>query len=235
MHKKKWISTCQGRSLTLKLIDMLNRDYKNFAFNTIHHAFNRGNNKEKIFYDRQDYKAFIFRMSLVLGFEPKELLKNDLTSFPNSRIRINSKPNLFKIHSFCLMPNHFHLLIEQSTDIPISRFILQLCTSFSMYFNKKYKRVGHVFQDRFKSVLVDSDPQLMWNCTYIHMNPVTSNLVNNPEEYEWSSYKDFSEDRNLPITSRDLIPELFENKEKFIKETLAFVKKNDMSRAPLGF
>jgi len=102
---------------------MKNRDYKNFASGTILHIYNRGNNREKIFFDEKDYKAFLFRTGLVLGIEQEVLQKENLTSVPYSRIRINAKENLFKLHAFCLMPNHFHLLIEQIGDIPISKFL----------------------------------------------------------------------------------------------------------------
>src|SRR3989344_4331013 len=147
---------------------MKNRDYKNFASGTILHIYNRGNNREKIFFDEKDYKAFLFRTGLVLGIEQEVLQKENLTSVPYSRIRINAKENLFKLHAFCLMPNHFHLLIEQIGDIPISKLISQLCTSYAMYINKKYKRVGHVFQDQFKSVVIEDNPQLMLTSSYIH-------------------------------------------------------------------
>jgi len=131
------------------------------------------------------------------------------------------------------MPNHFHLLVEQITNIPISNLILKLCTSYSMYFNKKYKRVGNVFQDCFKSVSVKSNAQLMWNSAYIHMNPVEGKIVNNPKAYEWSSYKDFLDKRDLPIISKDLILKIFTNKEKFIRETCKNTPENDMSRGTL--
>lgn len=208
---------------------MQNRDYKKFAAHEIYHVYNRGNNKEKIFLDRQDYSAFIFRLGLVLGFSPKELAESELLYFPKSRVRINSKPNLFKLHSFCLMPNHFHLLIEQCTDTPISNLILKLCTSFSMYFNKKYKRVGNVFQDCFKAVNVKTNPQLMWNSAYIHMNPVVSKMISDPIDYEWSSYRDFMDNRKLIITSQDLIPEIFTNKKRLDIETKNLVKNNSVS------
>lgn len=211
-----------------------NRDYKEFSIGEIYHIYNRGNNKEKIFFDNQDYRAFIFRLGLALGFSQKKLSENSLMYFPKSRIRINSKPNIFKLHSFCLMPNHFHLLVKQTTDTPISNLILKLCTSYSMYFNKKYKRVGNVFQDCFKSVLVKSNPQLMWNSAYIHMNPVEGKLVNDPKDYEWSSYKDFIDKRNFVFVSKDLIPVIFTNKEIFIKETCKNIQQeSDASRVPL--
>lgn len=211
---------------------MKNRDYKEFATNEIYHIYNRGNNKENIFLEEQDYRAFIFRLGLSLGFSPRELSENStIMKFPKSRVRINSKSNLFKIHSFCLMPNHFHILIEQLTQIPISNFMLKLGTSYSMYFNKKYKRVGNVFQDCFKSVTIESNPQLMWNAAYIHMNPVIAKFVSNPEDYEWSSFKDFIGLRDLNIVSKNLILETFGSKQKFVEETKK--KGGGVSRVPL--
>lgn len=202
---------------------MNNRDYKNFAPQNIYHLYNRGNNKEKVFFDDKDYKAFLFRLGLCLGFTEKELNKEEITSMPYSRIRITdiNKGN-FKIHAFCLMKNHFHLLIEQVGDISISNLMLKLCTSYSRYINLKYKRVGHIFQDQFKAVLIENDPQLMWTSGYIHMNPVKDHLVKNPSEYTWSSYNDFADDRNLQIIHKDMLLEIFGDKESFIKETLNF-------------
>lgn len=204
---------------------MKNRDYKNFAQGTIVHIYNRGNNREKIFHNQEDYKAFLFRIALALAIEPKIIGKEKLLSVPYSRIRINGNKDLFKLHSFCLMPNHFHLLIEQIGEIPVSKIISQICTSYAMYINKKYKRVGHVFQDAFKAVLVEDNSQLMWLSSYIHMNPVKDELVKHPKEYRWSSYQDFTEKRKLPITYTDFLLSIFE--EDFEKETLAYKNAKD--------
>ena len=205
---------------------MKNRDYKEFAQGTIVHAYNRGNNREKIFFDEQDYRAFLFRLGLALGFETKELT-HELLSVPYSRIRIDAKKDLFKLHAFCLMPNHFHLLIEQCGDTPVSKLISQTCTSFAMYINKKYKRVGHVFQDKFKAVLIENNPQLMWTSAYIHMNPVKDGITSSPEKYQWSSYNDHTEIRKLPIVSKELLVNLFGGKKDFIEETKNYSKKQD--------
>lgn len=215
---------CQGQALTYNN-KMRRRDHKKFTTGSIHHIYNRGNNKERIFFDEQDYRAFLFRISLALGIDPKIIDKEELLRMPKSRIRIStSKKDIFKLHSFCLMPNHFHLLLEQCEEGSISRFIHKISTSFSMYINKKYKRVGHVFQDRFKSVLIESNNQLMWASSYINMNPVKDGLVINPYEYKWSSYNDFADNRNLPIISKDLIGEIFNSKENFIRETFTLSK-----------
>ncbi len=188
---------------------MNRRDYKEFGVKTISHIYNRGNNKENIFFDKQDYKAFLFRLSLALGLTEKEVNAEKFLTMPYSRIRIDGNKKLFRLHAFCLMPNHFHLIIEQIGDQSPSVLISKICTSYAKYFNKKYDRVGHLFQDKFKSVNISSDEQLMWTSAYIHMNPVKDGLVNKPENYDWSSYNDYISKRNLPILKLELIKGLF--------------------------
>ena len=98
--------------------------------------------------------------------------------------------NSFSLLSYCLMPNHFHLLLRQNNKYTAQQLILRVCTSYSKYFNKKYKRVGHVFQDRFKQVEIYDDKQLLWLHAYINLNPVLDKIVEQPEKYKWSSYNE---------------------------------------------
>lgn len=199
---------------------MGNRDYKNFVKGSIYHLYNRGNNKDLVFRDEQDYRAFLFRLGLAIGLERKDLDKNNITKSPKSRIRITGlKPGSFKLHAFCLMPNHLHLLIEQCGEESISKLLLKVFTSFSKYINLKYKRVGHLFQDQFKSVRIETNPQLMLISSYIHMNPVKDCLINQPEEYVWSSYRSFIYQDQNPILEKNLLTDIFGNIENFIKET----------------
>lgn len=191
---------------------MKNRDFKEFFPSAIVHVYNRGDNKEEVFRDEQDFKAFLFRLGLGLGFDQDELNNNILTSAPYSRIRItNAEKGYFLLHAFCLMKNHFHLLIEQCQDISISKLILKVCTSYSKFVNKKYGRVGHIFQDSFKAVTIKSDPQLMWILSYMHTNPVKDGIVKHPGEYQWSSYNDYKIGRGLPIVHTDFLKESFKN------------------------
>lgn len=204
---------------------MKHRDYKEFSKGSIYHLFNRGNNKERIFLDEQDFRSFLFRMGVALGIDKKVLKENELMNMPKSRVQIiGLSSDLFKIHSFCLMPNHFHILIEQCSDISISKLMLKVSTSFAMYINKKYKKIGGIFQDCFKSVPIKNNSQLMWTISYIHMNPVKDKIVTNPYDYKWSSYNDFTGERNLPIVSQDLVPQLFGSKENFIKQNFTLSK-----------
>jgi REP element-mobilizing transposase RayT len=200
---------------------MSNRDRKNFTPGNIFHVYNRGNNKERIFFDEQDYRAFLFRLGLCLGLTEEELNREKLIAMPYSRIRITGiEKNNYKLHAFCLMPNHFHFLIEQIGDIPVSNLILKLCTSFARYINKKHKRVGHIFQDKFKAVLIENNPQLMWTSAYIHMNPVKDKIVKHPSEYSWSSYNDYASNRNLQVVNKELLLSTFGDQKSFIDQTL---------------
>ena len=193
------------------------------------HIYNRVNNKEKIFFDDQDHRAFLFRLGLCFGFTEKELNKEKLLAMPYSRIRITeTDKNNFKLYAFCLMPNHFHLLIEQVGNISISNFMSKLCTSYSKYVNKKHKRVGHVFQDKFKAVLVENHSQLMWTPCYIHMNPIKDKLVKHPKDYKWSSYSDYASERNLPIINKKFLLETFGSVENLIEQTLNFNVKDGL-------
>ncbi len=205
---------------------MGNRDYKNFAKGSIYHLYNRGNNKEIIFRDEQDYRAFLFRLGLGLGIEKGDLNKSEITKSPKSRIRIESlESKSFKLHAFCLMPNHIHLLIEQCGEESISKLVLKVFTSFSKYINLKHKRVGHVFQDAFKAVPIKTDPQLMLISSYIHMNPVKDKVVNEPQEYKWSSYNDFIFDRKNHIVHKQFLTEIFGGTKNFINENTKLYKR----------
>ncbi len=205
---------------------MGNRDYKNFAKGSFYHIYNRGNNKEIVFRDEQDYRAFLFRLGLAFGIKKENLDKSELTKSFKSRIRIESlEPNSFKLHAFCLMPNHFHLLVEQCSEQTISKLLLKVLTSFSKYINLKYKRVGYVFQDRFKSVRIDNNSQLMLISSYIHMNPVKDKLVNKPEDYKWSSYNDFIINRKNHLINKEFLTAVFGSKTNFIKQNLKLYTK----------
>jgi len=92
------------------------------------------------------------------------------------------------LHNYCLMPNHYHLLIETSTD-NLSKFMRQLNMNYAIYFNKKYKRVGHLWQGRFKSWYVTDEAYLYTLMRYIEQNPLKAKMVKRLEEYPYSSYQ----------------------------------------------
>ena len=95
------------------------------------------------------------------------------------------------MHSYCLMPNHYHLLLE-TPDSNLSRLMQQLNGRYTQSFNRRRKRVGPLFQGRYKAILLDKDQYALALSRYIHLNPVKAKLVTQPEAYEWSSYAVFS-------------------------------------------
>ena len=186
------------------------RDYKNFEKGQFYHIFNRGNNKENTFIEAQDYNSFLKRLKIVLSLIPRP---TGPTGTPLLTLK-PLPPGSFTIYSYCLMPNHFHLLIKQNGDTPISKLLLKVCTSYSYYFNKKYKRVGHVFQDQFKAKLVENDIYFTYLTAYIHNNPPQ------PLLYEFSSFQGVLGIKNDILCDKTLILSMFgddvENYKKFV-------------------
>lgn len=179
---------------------MRNRDYKQFAQGQYYHIYNRGNGKKNIFKDANDYHFFMLRLRQNLF--PDEKVKTRLSLLP---------PDSFSLISYCLMPNHFHFLIRQNANIPMTKLMSRLSTSYSIYFNRKYEKVGHVFQDQYKQVIIDDSEYLVWLSAYIHQNPKVANLVERSEDYEWSSYPEYIGKVGEGICDKMIILEQFAN------------------------
>ena len=96
-----------------------------------------------------------------------------------------------QIIAYCTMPTHLHLIVKQLEENGISTFMGNILNSYSRYFNIKHKRKGPLWEGRFKAVLVETDEQLLHVTRYIHLNPVTANIVGKPEEWAWSSYQEY--------------------------------------------
>jgi REP element-mobilizing transposase RayT len=159
---------------------MNNRDYKLSGENAYFHVYNRGNRKESIFFDDEDYNFFLLRLKQNLY--PEIARPRRMEVFP---------ADSFSLIAYCLMPNHFHLVIRQNREFTISQLLLKIATSYSKYFNKKYNKVGHVFQDQFKQKIIEDDAYLQWLSAYVHQNPCLDNLAQKPQEYRWSSYQEY--------------------------------------------
>lgn len=132
----------------------------------VYHIMFRGINRMGIFMDDQDNQKLL------------DILDN---------ISLQGE---YATYAYCLMKNHMHLLLKEGND-SISRSMKRIGISYSYYFNKKYERAGHVFQDRYKSEAVENERYLLACARYIHNNPVKAELVKNPEDYKWSSYSDY--------------------------------------------
>lgn len=141
---------------------------KKFREDAIYHVYNRGVGKQPIFQDLQDYRAFMRRLELaLLPVDSAEKLQRT-----KDRIRIANFYGQLELLAYCLMPNHYHLMFWQRDVSDISQLMRTLGTSYSMYFNLKYDRVGPLFQGRFKAAAVDSDSYALHLSRYIHCNPL---------------------------------------------------------------
>ncbi len=175
------------------------RDYKIFYAGGIYHVYNRGVAKSDIFLAPEDYSLFLWRLKEQVLSLPLPLAKKS-----DYRRKV-FPPNYFELYAYCLMPNHFHLLIKQLGDIPVSELLLRVMTGYSKVFNGKYERVGSLFQDQFKAVSVESDSQLLWLSAYIHQNPLTAGLVADLHEWAWSSYHEYAGVRKGNLVNAKLI------------------------------
>src|SRR3990167_8044606 len=135
---------------------------KQYEEDTYYHIYNRGVGQRTIFKKDQDYIVFLSLLKRYLNNEPA---KDNLgREYPNYHEDI-------QLLAFCLMPNHFHLLVYQSKENAISKLMQGLCAAYTMYFNRRYERVGHLFQGRFKASIITNDAYLIHISRYIHLNP----------------------------------------------------------------
>lgn len=174
---------------------------KLYVENSYYHIYNRGVDKKNLFNDKQDYAVFLGLLKRYLIPIPKE---DETKKIQNNQNKVQNKVGPRKVRyrtdlfekvqliSYCLMPNHFHLMIKQTTKEAITDIMRALSNSYVIYFNKKYKRTGPLFTGRYKAVLVEGDSYLLHLTRYIHLNPLDlgyarSDLVN----YPYSSFSSY--------------------------------------------
>jgi len=173
---------------------------KNYVENSYYHLYNRGVEKRIIFQDSQDYAVFLNYLKEYLLPKDEQNLRNKLTD-PNisykekdkiiKLLRLNNFTDEIILIAYCLMPNHFHLLVKQKSSYSIDMFMQSLCTRYTMYFNRKYKRVGSLFQSVYKAVLVNSDEQFLHLTRYIHKQSLASQGETLQGKNHPSSYDDY--------------------------------------------
>jgi putative transposase len=150
---------------------------KTYVDNSYYHIYNRGINKSTIFKDNHDYLLFLDFLRLYVS----------PSAFPQSNSQLNFH-NVIHILAYCLLPNHFHLLIWQSDRTAMYYFMRAFTTRFVLHINKKYKRAGPLFQSRYKAVRITTDEQLLHTSRYIHQNPSPTNPTRSVlRKYEFSS------------------------------------------------
>ena len=176
-----------------------------------YHVITRGNQRQKVFKDKDDFLKYL------------EILSN---------YKIRYK---YFLYAFVLMNNHVHLLIE-TQEIPLSKILQGINQSYTTYFNRKYKTVGHLFQGRYKAILCDRDEYLLSLVKYIHLNPVRARIVKTPDEYQWSSHHSYIQrtDKINMIDTDQVLRMFSEDKQRARKLYSAYmsespiVKKEDL-------
>lgn len=213
----------------------------------IYHIYNRGVDKRDIFMDDQDRFRFIHDL---FEFNDSQKIKNLSHYIKNNNSEVGlhyikkERKILVEILAYCLMDNHFHLLVRQKSENGITEFMRKIGTGYTNYFNQKYNRNGSLFQGKFKSVCVQKDSHLMYLPIYIHLNALDfefpewrenriSNLgkaIDFLDSYRWSSYLDYMGKKNFPsLIQKDFLLSRLGNEEKFKKETLGWIKSFDES------
>ncbi len=209
-----------------------------FVPGEFYHLYNRGNSKQKIFHDPTDYYRFI-------------VLLYTCNSENNFRIfllnqKFDADPYLFErgdqlvsIGAYCLMPNHFHLLISEKKAGGISKFMQKFSTAYVMYYNNKYERTGGLFEGKFRSEHLYNDEYLKYIFSYIHLNPLkliqndwrekgladVKGALNYLRDYEYSSYLDFKgfTRKQNSILEKGAYPDYFPNISDFDSEIMSWI------------
>lgn len=221
------------------------RRQTSFLVGEFYHIYNRGTDKRIIFTSEHDHRRFILLLYLCNSVVPVNIsvfLEKGLSFL--ELFGVERGDTLVDIGAFCLMPNHFHLLLHEKTENGISQFMKKLLTAYSMYFNAKYDRKGSLFEGPFKEKHIDVDEYLNWVFSYIHLNPIKlidSNWKENGisdsvsaknfmKDYKYSSYYDYFID-NRPestILNKNAFPENFSQLNDFediVSEFDSFNKK----------
>lgn len=194
------------------------------VINQYYHIFNRGVNKQPIFQGLRDYKRALdilefYSYNTKLRYSKFLLLsQEDKNSFMDNLLKENDR--LVEIVCFCLMLNHFHLLLNQKKDNGISKFMANLQNSYTRYFNTKHDRVGPLLQGQFKAVLVEDDNQLLHLSRYIHLNPYSSFIVKKIEDlkgYQWSSFPEYLGKVDTALCNKQIVLSHFKDIEGYKK------------------
>jgi putative transposase len=167
----------------------------------LYHITSRGNARNLIYFQDDDFELFL------------QILANECERYN------------WVVHAYCLMSNHYHLLVE-TPDANLSQGMRQLNGVFTQSMDRKHHRVGHLFQGRYKAILIDKDVYLLELCRYIVLNPVRANMVNSPEEWPWSSWHCMLGNVESPVwlSTDTLLVQFAKNRQDAIQSYIDFVK-----------
>lgn len=194
-----------------------------FANDCYYHIYNRGVEKRTIFLEERDYLRFLETLDFYRK-SPQPMKLSDYRRLKESIKQIENQKELVKIFSYCLMPNHFHLLVKQLQEGGISTFLRKISDSYTRYFNTKYDRVGALFQGVFKAKLIESDEYLLQLSKYIHRNPLPLEKWE-ARNYPYSSYSYYLSEEQHPFCDTGFISGYFSkanpnlNYQSFVEES----------------
>ncbi len=205
----------------------------------IYHIFNRGIDRRNVFTEFREYsraldliKYYRYQDTPVsyskLLQQPREMRSDVLRELARNETHVN-------ILTYCLMPNHFHLMLQQNADKGVPTFVSNFTNAYTKYFNTKHERNGPMFEGVFKAVFVESDEQLIHLSRYIHLNPVVASIINETdiERYKWSSFSNYVSPvvNDERIVDSDLVLSVVGSKQtyrKFVMDHVDYAKKLHM-------
>lgn len=202
-----------------------------------YHLYSRGVEKRTIFLDKKDHERFIKLLFYCNGTKPVDIRNYKGLTFAENVDKKGER--LVSLGAYCLMPNHFHLLLKQYKDGGISVFMQKLLTAYTMYFNAKYKRTGRLFESSFKSTHANYDEYLKYLFAYIHLNPlklISSDWIKKKMfkekktlsslwGYDYSSFQEYAgavRDESH-LLNKEEFPKYFENSADFIKNLSSWI------------
>jgi len=203
-----------------------------FVNDKYYHVYNRGVDKRQIFQDENDY--FRFLAGLVI-FNDTQNRTNLTKTLKEALDEADKRKKIVDIIAYCLMPNHFHLLVKQSVEGGLSLFLKKLGIGYTHYFNKKYERSGVLFQGKSKNSLVDNDVHLLHLSRYIHLNPAELSFCPEDkfdfvENYPWSSCRFYTQNKSTKILSgQQIILDQFKGKEEYLSFLKDYQEELDLS------
>lgn len=208
-----------------------------FAPDELYHVYNRGVEKRDIYLDRREYERFLSLLFLANSAKPIHIQKTDQSSQGwtlTAALEVERDETLVDIVAYCLMPNHFHILVKEKDEGAISKFMQKLSTGYTMYFNKRHDRNGALFQGKFKATHADEDRYLKYLYSYIHLNPIKliqsdwkeigiknfNQAENYLNQYKYSSYLDYLGERRPEnkIINMNAGPEYFASAKELEEE-----------------
>lgn len=206
-----------------------------------YHTLNRGVDKRQIFMDKQDHLRFIHNLYELNNEDRVETTFHSFKEDPSLTDIASRKQRkmLVDIHAFCLMPNHYHLFLSPKVAGGIHKFMAKINIGYAKYFNKKYQRVGTLFQGRYKQILVTDETHFLHLPFYIHFNPLDlshpewrENKISNPEKaleflrsYRWSSHLDYLGIKNFPsVLSMEFLVDILGKDDDYKKLVSNYMK-----------